>query len=231
MSRMTRSCSNDNDMPGDARKSGSAELVAGDPTRTVETVRSTTTAPRSLPRADLNRLTREAQKDAQAGRADGKRNLAIIQTLRYAGIRVGELVALTLSDLEISERAGQLTVRSGKGGKFRQLPLNAEARRAISDYLDARPTVATDRVFVGQRGPLSANAVRRIVAKYARRAGLEDVTPRTFRHSFGRQALDSGTDLVTVATLLGHEDLKTTAIYTKPSQEDLVRAVDRLEAG
>lgn len=208
-----------------------AGLVVGDPTRTVETVRTTTTAPRSLPRQDLNRLTREAERDAQADRGDGKRNLAIIQTLRYTGIRVGELVALQQSDLTISERAGQLTVRSGKGGKFRQVPLSAEARRALRDYLDVRPTVAGDRVFVGQRGPLSENAVRRIVDKYARRAGLEDVTPHTLRHSFGRHALDVGVDLVTVATLLGHEDLKTTAIYTRPSQEDLVRAVDRLEVG
>jgi site-specific recombinase XerD len=206
-------------------------LVAGDPTRAVETVRTTTTAPRSLPRADLNRLTREAQRDAQAARGDGKRNLAVIQTLRYTGIRVGELVVLVREDLVITERGGQLTVRSGKGGKFRQVPLNAEARRALREYLDVRPAAATDRVFVGQRGPLTENAVRRIVDKYARRAGLEDVTPHTLRHSFGRHALDAGVDLVTVATLLGHEDLKTTAIYTRPSQEDLVWAVDRLEVG
>jgi site-specific recombinase XerD len=182
-----------------------------------------------LRRADLNRLTREAERDALAGRGDGKRNLAVIQTLRHTGIRVGELVALALEDLTITERAGQLTVRSGKGGKFRQVPLNAEARRALREYLDVRPTVVTDRVFVGQRGPLSENAVRRIVDKYARRAGLEDVTPHALRHSFGRHALAAGVDLVTVATLLGHEDLKTTAIYTRPSQADLVRAVDRLE--
>jgi site-specific recombinase XerD len=62
-----------------------SELVAGDPTRTVETVRATATSPRSLPRADLNRLTREVERDAQAGRGEGKRDLAIIQTLRYTG--------------------------------------------------------------------------------------------------------------------------------------------------
>ena len=136
-----------------------------------------------------------------------------------------------MADLTISERAGELTVRSGKGGKYRQVPLNAEVRRALKEYFDVQPKMAGDRVFLGQRGPLNENAVRRVVAKYARRVGLEDVTPHTLRHSFGRHALDAGVDLVTVATLLGHEDLKTTAIYTRPSQEDLVAAVDRLEAG
>ncbi len=154
----------------------------------------------------------------------------MIQTLRYTGLRVGELVALTMDDLEISERKGGLTVRSGKGGKFREVPLNVEARRALSDYLDVRPSIASDLVFVGQRGPLTEDAVRKIVAKYANRAGLEGVTPHTLRHSFGKAALDAGVDLVTVAALLGHERLETTAIYTQPSQQDLVAAVEKLEA-
>jgi len=84
-------------------------------------------------------------------------------------------------------------------------------------------------LFMGQRGALTASAVRKIVEKYGRKAGVEDVTPHVLRHSCARALLDAGVDLVTVAALLGHEDLKTTAIYTKPSVQDLERAVGRLE--
>ena len=68
-----------------------------------------------------------------------------------------------------------------------------------------------------------------IVAKYAQLAGLEHVTPHVLRHSFAKQVLDTGTDLVAVAKLLGHERLDTTARYTQPTERDLERAVERLE--
>jgi integrase/recombinase XerC len=206
-------------------------LISGDPTKDVEAVPTIRTAPRALTRSELNRLTRAAEQDALTGTHQGKRNLAIVQALRYTGVRVGELVALTREDLEISERKGSLTVRSGKGGKFREVPLNVEVRRALSDYLEVRPDIASDRVFIGQRGPLTADGVRKLVAKYAARADLQDVTPHVLRHSFGKGALDAGVNLVTVATLLGHERLETTAIYTRPSKMDLEAAVAKLETG
>jgi len=123
-----------------------------------------------------------------------------------------------------------LTVRSGKGDKFRVLPLNVNARRAIAAYLDVRPTVSADHLFIGQRGQgISSRAVELLITKYSRLAGLEDVTPHTLRHSFGKHALDAGADLVSVAALLGHQRLETTAIYTTPGQRDLERVVERLE--
>jgi len=203
--------------------------VAINPTAAVEPVPRTRLAPKALSRQELNSLTRAAEQDAIAGATEGKRNLAIIQVLRYTGIRVGELTALTLEDLVLSDRAGQLTVRAGKGGKFREVPLNAEARRALRDYLGVRPMVEAPLLFMGQRGALTSSAVRKIVEKCGRRAGIEDVTPHVLRHSCARALLDAGVDLVAVAALLGHEDLKTTAIYTKPSVQDLERAVGRLE--
>ena len=135
-----------------------------------------------------------------------------------------------LGDVEISERKGSLTVRSGKGGKFRVLPLNSDARKAITAYREVRPTVSDDHLFIGQRGQgISSRAVELLVDKYARLAGLEDVTPHTLRHSFGKHALDAGADLVSVSALLGHQRLETTAIYTTPSQRDLERVVEKLE--
>jgi len=158
-----------------------------------------------------------------------KRDIAILQVLRHTGIRVGELCALRVADIQTSERKGSLTVRSGRGSKHRVIPLNLNVRKALDDYLKVRPEVADDQLFIGQRGEgLKVRAVEDVVAKYARLAGLE-VHPHQLRHTFAKAALDSGTDLVAVATLLGHQRLETTAIYTKPSPRDLEKAVERLE--
>jgi len=194
------------------------------PTEAVKGIRSDPRAPKALDKREVDRLIRMVEKDGS------KRDLAILQTLRHTGLRVGELCALRLDDVEISERKGRLTVRSGKGSKHREVPLNVDARRAISAYQEVRPEVVDDHLFIGQRGEgLKVQAVENIVEKYARLAGLEEVTPHTLRHTFGTQVLRSGEDLVTVARLLGHERIETTAIYTQPNQRDLERAVERLE--
>jgi len=206
-----------------------AGLVTVNPADDVPLVEMQRSAPKSLTRAELNRLTREAEKDALGEVHQGKRNLAIIQMLRYAGLRVQELCDLTLEDAEISERKGLVTVRSGKGQKYREVPLGNEARKALSAYLEVRPEIGREEIFLGQRGSLSSEAVRRVVKKYADRAGVEGVTPHVFRHSFGRGLIDAGVDLVSVASLLGHAKLETTMVYTQPRSEDLVKAVDLLE--
>src|SRR6266542_4702759 len=194
------------------------------PTDNVKGVASSPRAPHWLEKRDVDRLIRTAERHGN------KRDLAIVLTLRHTGIRVSELSSLRLGDVDISERKGTLTVRSGKGGKFRALPLNVDARRAIASYLQVRPTVSDDHLFIGQRGQgVSSRAVEMLVTKYGRLAGLEEVTPHTLRHSFGKHTLDAGADLVSVSALLGHQRLETTAIYTTPSQRDLEKVVEKLE--
>jgi integrase/recombinase XerD len=199
-------------------------LVKELPTDNVKGVASSPRAPHWLEKRDIDRLLRTVERHGNT------RDLAIVQTLRHAGIRVSELSALMVGDVEISERKGTLTIRSGKGGKFRILPLNVDARQAITAYLKVRPTVSAEHLFIGQRGQgISSRAVELLVTKYARLAGLEDVTPHTLRHSFGKHALDAGADLVSVSALLGHQRLETTAIYTTPSHRDLEKVVEKLE--
>jgi site-specific recombinase XerD len=196
------------------------------PSDSVKGVQSVPRAPKSLEKREVDRLIRAAERDGN------KRNLAILQTLRHTGIRVGELCALKQNDVEISERKGLLTVRSGKGGKHREIPLNNDLRKAIEAYQAVRPKVLDSHLFIGQRGEgLKPQAVENVVKKYARAAGLEDVSPHTLRHTFGKLVLDAGEDLVIVAKLLGHERLETTAIYTQPSDRDLERAVEKLAVG
>jgi site-specific recombinase XerD len=199
-------------------------LVKELPTENVKGVASAPRAPHWLEKRDVDRLIRTVERHGNT------RDLAIVLTLRHTGIRVSELSSLTLGDVEISERKGTLTVRSGNGSKFRVLPLNVDARQAISSYLKVRPTVSADRLFVGQRGQgVGSRSVELLITRYARLANLEHVTPHTLRHSFGKHTLDAGADLVTVAALLGHERLETTAIYITPSQRDLERVVEKLE--
>src|SRR6266498_769398 len=198
-------------------------LVKELPTEQVKGVASSPRAPHWLEKRDVDRLIRTVERHGNT------RDLAIVLTLRHTGIRVSELSSLMLGDVETSERKGSLIVRSGKGSKFRVLPLNVDARQAITAYLQVHPTVSADQLFVGQRGQgISSRAVELLVTKYARLAGLEDVTPHTLRHSFGKHALDAGADLVSVSALLGHQRLETMAIYTTPSQRDLEKAVERL---
>ena len=202
-----------------------AKKITDLPTEQVKGVPAAPRSPKALAKREVDRLIREAERHGNT------RILAILQVLRHTGLRVGELCALRLGDVAISERRGAVLVRGGKGNKDRTVPLNNDARRGLAAYLAVRPTVAGDHLFVGQRGePLKPQGAQQVVAKYARRAGLAEVTPHVLRHTFAKHVLDAGEDLATVQRLLGHERLETTAIYTQPTARDLEAAVRRLEA-
>ena len=198
-------------------------LMENDPTADVKGVSQVKPAPKALDQLDLRRVMREVHKGGKA------RDIAIIEVLANTGIRVGELTRLTLDDIEISPRKGMLTVRSGKGAKYRRVPLNADARRALEAYLEARPKDEEETLFLGQRGGgLSSSAVWRVVKKYGERTGVE-LSPHTLRHTFGtRLVRRKGVDLVTVAAMMGHESLDTTAMYTRPSEHDMAEAAETL---
>jgi len=153
--------------------------------------------------------------------------MAIIQVVLGAGLRISEAAALNVSDIELNDRSGWVYVRTGKGMKPRSIPLNVPARKALQAYLQIRPDKDGEDLFLGQRGPLSEWGIHAIVKKYAYQARLEDATAHTLRHSFAKNLVDAGTPLDQVATLLGHQSLDTTRIYTQPSERDLERAVQR----
>jgi len=111
----------------------------------------------------------------------------------------------------------------------RKVPLNADVRKALKAWLEVRPEVDHDFLFVGQKkGPLGVQGIQRMVRKYARLAGLEGVTPHALRHTFGKNLVDAGVSLDRVARLMGHSSLDITAIYTRPGPEDLENAVERI---
>ena len=167
-------------------------------------------------------LLRAAQETAR------KRDLALITLMLHAGLRVSEVANLKVGDVRISQRKGSVTVRGGKGNKFRQVPLNVHARKAIQAYLGEWPEMDGDHLFMGQGGePLRSSGIYYLVKRYAYDARLEEVTPHTLRHTFGRNLVDVGVPLDRVAQLLGHESVDTTRIYTTPSEQDLQREVEK----
>ncbi len=159
-----------------------------------------------------------------------KRDVAILNLMARAGLRVSEVVALCLDDVRLNRRKGHVTVRASKGLKERTVPLPKAARDALRAYLDARPSWACKVLFVSRTGrPLTPRDVQRLVEKAARRAGLSRrVTPHTLRHTYATRALRQGVDLATLARLLGHESLTTTARYLHPDEARVAEMVEGL---
>jgi integrase/recombinase XerC len=175
---------------------------------------------------ELERLFAAAEGDGWMN----KRDTAILALMAKAGLRVGEVVALELGDIELGAKSGWVTVRMGKGNKTRRVPLSSGVCRALRAYLAVRPVSGASVLFLSRSGnPLSARDVRRVVARLARRAGIEGrVTPHVLRHTFATRVLEMGADLATVAAILGHESIATTSRYLHPSEAHLVEAVERL---
>ncbi len=159
------------------------------------------------------------------------RNYAIVQLLVHTGLRVSEVSALTLRDVVARERSGTVRVRHGKGLKEREVPLNSSVRRAIRAYLDERvETDDSSHLFLSERGDaLSTRSIQVIVSQLGKKAKIErvSVSAHTLRHTFALNYLKQNPGkIVDLANLLGHESLDTTAIYTRPSREDLARDLE-----
>jgi integrase/recombinase XerC len=152
----------------------------------------------------------------------GARDAAMLELLYASGMRVSELVALNLSDVD-STRA-QIKVL-GKGNKERVVLIGKPAMRAVMTYIrEGRPKLmgrtVSNAIFLNRFGSrLTVRSVQMILVKSARRAGIKsEVTPHTLRHTFAKHLLDGGADLRSVQELLGHESLSTTQIYMHLSQ-------------
>jgi integrase/recombinase XerC len=162
----------------------------------------------------------------------GARDRAMLETLYSTGMRVSELIALNISDVDLSNSAVRV---AGKGKKRRIIPLGPGAVQAILHYLDLRrnsPRSAnfdSDALFINKHGQrLSTRSVRRKLDKYLLEAGLDlSVSPHTLRHSFATHMLQRGADLRSVQEMLGHQSLSTTQIYTHVTGESVKEAYDK----
>jgi site-specific recombinase XerD len=214
-------------------------LVAHNPTDGIKSVGQTETPQRWLSRAQAFALSRAATEAIQLAETKGlrpstilaKRNAAILAVLLH-GLRVSEVCDLELADVTLKPRGGFVIVRSGKGGRYREIPLNKDAREALQTWFEARPQNGSTMLFTSRNDdPVQPRDIQRMLDKLAHSAsGLdpEQVTPHKLRHTFGKSLVDAGISLDRVAMLMGHRNLSTTAIYTTPSREDLTAAVEKI---
>ena len=217
------------------------EIAASNPTADVKGIRQDRRQPKALNAQQVYRLQRAATDQRQlaelrAGRNNitasvvtACRDEALVNLLLYAGVRVDEATRLRLSDVVLRPRSGKVIVRSGKGRKYREIPLHKEAREALQRYLDVRPNGDSEHLFLGQRGPLGPRGIQMRLKALGESVKVK-VTPHILRHSFATRLLrEADADLVTVAALMGHSSVVTTAIYTQPADEDLRKAVNGLK--
>ena len=203
------------------------ELRPDDPTVAVELPR----VPRGLPKA-LSQDEAAALVAAPPGGGPlARRDRAVLETLYGTGVRVSELVGLSLGDVDLAAASMRVL---GKGAKERVLPLGRLAVRALADWLapagrgEMEPERWASRgdseaVFLNRRGGrLSRQGVYQLVRRHGRDAGVTStLTPHVLRHSFATHLLDNGADIRVVQELLGHAKVTTTQIYTSVSRERL----------
>ncbi len=158
------------------------------------------------------------------------RDQALLELLYASGIRVSELVALDMQDVDL--HSGTLRVQ-GKGRRERQVFFGKTAAQALRAYLEERPSApqgqATPALFVNHRGGrLSTRGVQLLVKKHCQRTGLPARTsPHTMRHAFATHLLDNGADLRAIQELLGHQQLSTTQKYTHVSTDRMLEVYDK----
>jgi integrase/recombinase XerD len=198
--------------------------LRADPTLRVKAPKLPRRLPKNLSEAKVEALL--AAPDTKT--TLGLRDRAMLETLYATGLRVSELVGLTLP--QVSLDMGVVRVL-GKGSKERLVPLGEEAIAWLKRYLaEVRPTLAghakSTGMFLTMRGgPLTRQAFWALIKRLGGRAGIPAATlsPHVLRHAFATHLLNHGADLRVVQLLLGHADIATTTIYTHVARERLKR--------
>ncbi len=177
-------------------------------------------APRALGDGELRSFLRAAERRGRP------RDSAVVALMSLAGLRLAEVAGLDVDDVAISARRGLVTIRHGKGDVGRSVPLGSDARSLVETWLRARPVVASPALFLSPTGErLTTRSLARIVGRIGADAGLS-LSAHVLRHTFVTRLVRSGTDVVLVAELAGHQSLETTRRYALPTEADRAAAVE-----
>ncbi|HEX4422627.1 MAG TPA: tyrosine recombinase XerC [Kofleriaceae bacterium] len=217
--------------------------IEGNPAAAVRGPKRKRGLPRALDVDDAFRLveapgaTRRTSHRALSAAEDARhtllrrRDTALLELLYGTGLRVSEICALDLGDIDRGRYGTpMLLVRRGKGNKSREVPIGGAADEALVAYLPARSQLAASgsALFVNAGGRrLTPRSVQRMVKRWTIAGGVHaDATPHSLRHSFATHLLDEGVDLRAIQELLGHASLGSTQIYTKVSLDHLTKVYD-----
>lgn len=156
------------------------------------------------------------------------RDRTIILLMLHTGLRTMEVCDLRPGDVVIGKRSGTLVVRSGKRNKQREVPLNATVREALTEYMESLPE-DSEYLFPSEKTGkrLTERALRHLIQKYMRFAGLEGFSAHDLRHRFG-YVMAEKTPLHRLAQIMGHDSLDTTMIYIRATREDLQAEVEKI---
>jgi tyrosine recombinase XerC len=196
-------------------------VVESNPASTVVPPKLERRLPRTLDEGSVTRLMDQPDRTS----TEGARDLAILEVLYGAGIRLSELIGLRVADIDFDNGTIKVT---GKGSKQRIIPFGAKARSALRAYLAVRPVLASKgsgpaNAFLSSRGKaMSPKGVNRLMNRYIGMVSeIEKRSPHVLRHTFATHLLNRGADLRAVKELLGHESLSTTQMYTHVSVDHL----------
>jgi integrase/recombinase XerD len=196
-------------------------LITYDPSVAVKLVGQEEGSPRHLDDQEEQAL------GAAVTKAGTLRDRVLIVLLLHTGLRARELCRLRRDQVKLGKRSGSLEI-TGKRNKYREVPLNATARKMLEEYL---PTLPPDAVYLFPSGKtkeaLSERALGYIVKKYAQAAKLPDVSPHDLHHRFGYRMAES-VPLHRLAQIMGHDSLDTTKLYIQGTKRDLQRAVETI---
>ena len=199
--------------------------MTNNPGKMVSTPRKERRLPRFLSVDEMGRLLSTLSDEGPLR----TRDRAILETFYSSGLRIGEVVALDIGDINFTEHLIRV---KGKGRKERIVPIGVRALEAIRECLKTPlnpPSGSTGQpLFLNKYGKrITTRSVHRIVEKYKRLAGFWDITPHSIRHSFATHILDGGADLRSVQEMLGHVSLSTTQRYTHLSMDKLMEVYDK----
>ena len=155
---------------------------------------------------------------------DNVRDYTIIMKLANTGLRISELLSLTINDIK-----KESIYIYGKGGKGRELILSPQLKKILNNYIENYRMKTHKRLlFTGERGALKRNAINKMLFKYQKKTGIskDKMHPHSFRHFYAKYLINKGVGLDVIQTLLGHENINTTAIYTKSSKKELISIIN-----
>ncbi len=197
--------------------------IASDPIKSIEIPKTGLALPEILTVEEVESVLHAVDTSTW----QGIRNLAMMEIIYGAGLRVSELVSMKKENIDLT--AGFVRI-FGKGAKERIVPLGSHARSRTEHWLkQGRPRllkgISSPYLFIARAGrPMTRQGFWKMVKKTAAAAKIsKNVTPHTFRHSFATHLLEGGADLRSVQTMLGHSDISTTQIYTHISKDYLVQ--------
>lgn len=197
------------------------EVIPRDPSRAVKLVKETPHSPRHLNDQEEEALVAAVEAESKL------RDRTLIILMLHTGLRVSEVCHLKHEHITLGQRSGFLKVW-GKRNKYREVPLNVTIRKVLQEYQASLPSKG-GYLFLSQRTKdrLTSRAVRFIIKKYVKRAGISNLSPHDLRHRFGYRMAEQ-VPLHRLAQIMGHDSLDTTMLYIRGTQADLQQAVETI---